>query len=118
MKNTVQFEISMSTYDSCNQYDKYCKLTNNTQDKRQSTIDFIVPDNSLTYTDNINFHKKISSLYMYLRNFTEYERWRTRHNARDLMVGLITETGQLAEYYLWPSDNDTKFIKEEVDEIA
>ena len=104
-------------YGSCDNYENYSAITGITK-FNQSMIDSIVPDHSLNYEDNHDFMSNLPELNRHLKQVTEEQGWIKTHTQCNLILGLIAETGELAEHFQWLGDQCIIWDKIKIDAIA
>ncbi len=52
--------------------------------------------------------KTIQELKEQVKRFCEDRDWNQFHNAKDLAIGIITESSELLEHFRWKSENEIK----------
>ena len=105
-------------YGSCEHYEKYSAVTGITRYHGQLTIDTIIKDSNLSHKDNIDFMSKVPTLNKYLYECTKEQGWIETHTPRNLIIGLIAETGELAQHFLWIENETTVWDRQKIDAIC
>jgi NTP pyrophosphatase (non-canonical NTP hydrolase) len=101
---------------SSRKYTAYSKVTGITKDSGQSTFDIRAPGWALNRQEHISelygTSPSIEHLKRLLADFAEERDWGSSHRPRNLMLGIITEVGELAELLQWNGDRDAKITDE------
>jgi NTP pyrophosphatase (non-canonical NTP hydrolase) len=107
---------------SSRKYTNYSNETQITKERGQSTLDIVAPDwTTIDIHDILNLYgasTTITRLMMQLAEFAEERDWIGSHRPRNLMFGLMTEVGELAELVQWNGDRDSDISVELRDRFA
>jgi NTP pyrophosphatase (non-canonical NTP hydrolase) len=107
---------------SSRKYTHYSNGTGITKESGQSTFDILAPDWATIDNHDIpNLYgasTTIARLMKWLAEFAEERDWIGSHRPRNLMLGLMTEVGELAELVQWNGDRDSDISVELCDRLS
>jgi NTP pyrophosphatase (non-canonical NTP hydrolase) len=107
---------------SSRKYTNYSNETGITKETGQSMLDIVIPD-WLTIRDHdisalYGGSSIIARLMTELEVFAEEREWNDSHQPRNLMLGLMSELGELSELVQWNGDRDGEVTVELRDKFA